>query len=224
MRGIATKTGPRGRAGGGPVDRHADVEDGDPVNRGVCEVGLRVRAARGAAGREAGGGGGGGRRRRLVRCVGCVLFETHEWPSLHESGTLRKSGRLAQERPLSRARAIEGRADRRAAGRGGMRISELSAATALPTCTIKYYLREGLLPAGHRSSRTTADYDATHMERLRLVRALIETGGLGLAAVRRVLTVIDAPDPQRLDGAGHRPGRPDGRRGSGADGGGRRRR
>ena len=80
-----------------------------------------------------------------------------------------------------------------------MRISELSAATDLPIGTIKYYLREGLLPAGHRSSRTTADYDATHMERLRLVRALIETGGLGLAAVRRVLTVIDAPDPQRLD-------------------------
>lgn len=80
-----------------------------------------------------------------------------------------------------------------------MRISELSAATDVPIGTIKYYLREGLLPAGHRSSRTTADYDATHVERLRLVRALIETGGLGLAAVRRVLTVIDAPDPQRLD-------------------------
>lgn len=80
-----------------------------------------------------------------------------------------------------------------------MRISELSAATDVPIGTIKYYLREGLLPAGHRSSRTTADYDVTHVERLRLVRALIETGGLGLAAVRRVLTVIDAPDPQRLD-------------------------
>lgn len=80
-----------------------------------------------------------------------------------------------------------------------MRISELSAATDVPIGTIKYYLREGLLPAGRRSSRTTADYDAAHAERLRLVRALVETGGLDLAAVRRVLIVIDAPDPQRLD-------------------------
>lgn len=80
-----------------------------------------------------------------------------------------------------------------------MRISELSAMTEVPIGTIKYYLREGLLPAGRRASRTTAEYDAAHVQRLRLVRALIETGGLGIAAVRRVLTVIDAPHPQRLD-------------------------
>ena len=80
-----------------------------------------------------------------------------------------------------------------------MRISELSAMTEVPIGTIKYYLREGLLPAGRRGSRTTAEYDAVHVERLRLVRALIETGDLGIAAVRRVLTVIDAPHPQRLD-------------------------
>lgn len=87
----------------------------------------------------------------------------------------------------------------RTAGEGGMRISELSATTDVPIGTIKYYLREGLLPAGHRSSRTTADYDDDHVERLRLIRALVRTGGLGIAAVRRVLAVIDDPDPQRLD-------------------------
>ncbi|APX33156.1 transcriptional regulator [Brachybacterium sp. P6-10-X1] len=80
-----------------------------------------------------------------------------------------------------------------------MRISELSATTDVPIGTIKYYLREGLLPAGRRSSRTTADYDDGHAERLRLIRALVQTGGLGIAAVRRVLAVIDDPDPQRLD-------------------------
>lgn len=80
-----------------------------------------------------------------------------------------------------------------------MRISELSATTDVPIGTIKYYLREGLLPAGRRSSRTTADYDEEHAERLRLIRALVETGGLGIAAVRRVIAVIDGPQSQRLD-------------------------
>ena len=80
-----------------------------------------------------------------------------------------------------------------------MKISELSAATDVPVGTIKYYLREGLLPAGERTSRTTARYGQGHVERIRLVRALTDAGGLGIDQVRRVITVIDADDPPRLD-------------------------
>ncbi|MBB5830190.1 MerR family transcriptional regulator [Brachybacterium aquaticum] len=80
-----------------------------------------------------------------------------------------------------------------------MRISELSARTDVAVGTIKYYLREGLVPPGRSTSRTTAEYDETHVERIRLVRALIQTGGLGLAAVRRVIEVVDGPAPERLD-------------------------
>lgn len=80
-----------------------------------------------------------------------------------------------------------------------MRISELSARSGLPVGTIKFYLREGLLPAGRRTSRTTAEYDDAHLERLRLVRALGDPGGLDLAAIRRVLAAIDTPDPRRID-------------------------
>lgn len=80
-----------------------------------------------------------------------------------------------------------------------MRISELSAAADVPVGTIKYYLREGLLAGGYRTSRTTAEYDEAHVERLRLIRALVGTGGLGIAAVRRVVAVIDGPSPERLD-------------------------
>jgi DNA-binding transcriptional MerR regulator len=80
-----------------------------------------------------------------------------------------------------------------------MRISALSERTGVPIGTIKYYLREGLLAPGERTSRTTAEYDESHVERLRLVRALIEAGGLGIAAVRRIVDVLDTPDPARLD-------------------------
>lgn len=80
-----------------------------------------------------------------------------------------------------------------------MKISELSAATDVPVGTIKYYLREGLLPPGERTSRTTARYQDAHVERIRLVRALTEAGGLGIAQVRRVLAVLDVDDASRLD-------------------------
>ncbi|GAA1723195.1 MerR family transcriptional regulator [Brachybacterium phenoliresistens] len=80
-----------------------------------------------------------------------------------------------------------------------MRISELSSASAVSVGTIKYYLREGLLPAGERTSRTTAEYTEAHLERLRLIRALLDEGGLGIDGVRRVLAALDVPDPAHLD-------------------------
>ena len=39
-----------------------------------------------------------------------------------------------------------------------MRIGELSRATEVPVPTIKYYLREGLLPHGELSSPNQASY------------------------------------------------------------------
>lgn len=80
-----------------------------------------------------------------------------------------------------------------------MRISELSAETGVAVATLKYYLREKLLHPGEARSRTQADYDESHVERVRLVRALTEAGGLSLAAVARVLEAIERPDIGRLD-------------------------
>jgi hypothetical protein len=57
-----------------------------------------------------------------------------------------------------------------------MRLSELSERSGVSIATIKYYLREGLLAPGRRVSATTADYDESHLRRLRLVRALIQSG------------------------------------------------
>jgi len=75
-----------------------------------------------------------------------------------------------------------------------VRISELSAASGVPLPTVKYYLREGLLPAGERTARNQADYDGGHLARLRLIRALIEIGGLSIADTRAVLAASDDPE------------------------------
>ncbi|MEV6364586.1 MerR family transcriptional regulator [Nocardia asteroides] len=75
-----------------------------------------------------------------------------------------------------------------------MRISELSERSGIAVATIKYYLREGLLPPGARTSPNQASYDESHLRRLRLVRALIEVGGLPVATVGEVIAAVDSPE------------------------------
>lgn len=72
-----------------------------------------------------------------------------------------------------------------------MWMSELAERSGLPVPTIKYYLREGLLPPGEAVGATRSRYDDTHVRRLRLVRALTEVAGMRLDDVRRVLVAID---------------------------------
>jgi DNA-binding transcriptional MerR regulator len=72
-----------------------------------------------------------------------------------------------------------------------MRISELAAVTGVTIPTIKFYLREGLLPSGKPRAANQADYDETHARRLRLIRAMTEVGGLRLRDVQAVLAAID---------------------------------
>src|ERR1700710_1263265 len=74
-----------------------------------------------------------------------------------------------------------------------MRVSELSAVSGVSLATIKYYLREGLLHPGRTLSANQADYDDDHVRRLRLVRALIDVGGLSIAQVLRTLAAVDDP-------------------------------
>lgn len=73
-----------------------------------------------------------------------------------------------------------------------MRMAELSRESGVPVATIKYYLREGLLPPGERTSPNQARYGDGHVRRLKLVRALLDVGGLSIASVRDVLDAIDS--------------------------------
>lgn len=78
-----------------------------------------------------------------------------------------------------------------------MRMAELSTRSGVSIPSIKFYLREGLLPAGERTSRTQASYSDDHLKRLRLIRALAETGGLSLSRIRQVLDHLRV-DPDSL--------------------------
>ncbi|MET7615480.1 MerR family transcriptional regulator [Streptomyces sp. NPDC005408] len=71
-----------------------------------------------------------------------------------------------------------------------MRISELSRRSGVSTATIKYYLREGLLPPGRPTAATQAEYGESHVQRLRLIRALIGVRGLTVSAAKDVLDAI----------------------------------
>lgn len=75
-----------------------------------------------------------------------------------------------------------------------MRISELSERSGIAAATIKYYTREGLLPAGERIGHNQTSYDEHHVARLRMIRALLSHGGLSVQTAKHVLDVIDDPD------------------------------
>jgi DNA-binding transcriptional MerR regulator len=73
-----------------------------------------------------------------------------------------------------------------------MRIAEVSRVTGVPVPTIKYYLREGLLPPGELTSPNQASYGDLHVRRLRLVRALVDLAGLPVVQVKEVLEGLDS--------------------------------
>lgn len=76
-----------------------------------------------------------------------------------------------------------------------MKLAELSERSGLSIPTIKYYIREKLLPAGRITARNQAVYDETHLHRLVIIRSLSEVARLSLQQTRAVLGVMDdAPD------------------------------
>lgn len=82
-----------------------------------------------------------------------------------------------------------------------MQISELSDRSGLTVQTIKFYIRQGLLPKGSAVSATRAEYGPAHLERLRLVSALREVGDLPVAAIREIVAAVeDGSGPHDLIG------------------------
>lgn len=71
-----------------------------------------------------------------------------------------------------------------------MRIGELAERTGVPAATIKFYLRERLLPPGEHGDGNVVEYGPLHVHRLMLIRALSETAGLSVAQIGEVLTVL----------------------------------
>ncbi|MBF6190884.1 MerR family transcriptional regulator [Nocardia implantans] len=84
-----------------------------------------------------------------------------------------------------------------------MRIAELSRASGVPAATIKYYVREGLLPSGVRTHRNQAEYSDAHVGRLRLIRALVDIGGVSIEAAKELLAALDSGSLSARDALGH---------------------
>ena len=72
-----------------------------------------------------------------------------------------------------------------------MRIAELKDRTGVAIPTLKFYLREGLLPSGDATAVNQAEYSENHVRRVRLIRSLVEIARLSLSDVRSVLDAVD---------------------------------
>ena len=67
-----------------------------------------------------------------------------------------------------------------------MRISELSVYTGISPTSIRYYLREGLMPQPLKTSKTMAYYNEEHLKTLMKIRELKEEG-LPLEAIKEIV-------------------------------------
>lgn len=78
-------------------------------------------------------------------------------------------------------------------------IQALAETSGVSVASIKFYLREGLLPPGDPSRPHRAYYDASHVRRLAVIRALRDVGGLSIDVIRRALAAVDAPRADAVD-------------------------
>lgn len=72
-----------------------------------------------------------------------------------------------------------------------MLVSELAERGDVPVATVKYYLREGLLPPGDMTGPRRAEYDESHLRRLRILRVLREVGGAPVSALRIIVDAVE---------------------------------
>ena len=71
-------------------------------------------------------------------------------------------------------------------------MRDLERASGVGRETIRYYIREGLLPEPQRESRNSAIYSEEHVARLRTIKRLQEERYLPLAVIRTLMKTQDA--------------------------------
>ncbi|WP_028606123.1 Cd(II)/Pb(II)-responsive transcriptional regulator [Ottowia thiooxydans] len=74
-----------------------------------------------------------------------------------------------------------------------MKIGDLATASGTPTDTIRYYEREGLLPAAARTEANYRQYEKAHLEQLLFIRHCRNLD-MSLDEVRELLAVRNAPE------------------------------
>ena len=75
-----------------------------------------------------------------------------------------------------------------------LRMRELELATGVGRETIRFYIREGLLPQPERPARNVALYDESFVERIRLINELKTKRYLPLHVIRRILEESEGPN------------------------------
>src|SRR5437016_11472300 len=73
-------------------------------------------------------------------------------------------------------------------------IGQLARATAVPTSTIRFYERRGLLKPDARTVSNYRSYSANSAERLRFIRAA-QSSGFSLKDIRAMLALTHSDDP-----------------------------
>lgn len=82
-------------------------------------------------------------------------------------------------------------------------ISELSRITGTPATTIRFYMREGMLPPPERRGKTRAYYGSLHVKRLRDIRKMREKSELSIREIKDLLAAsgrgLDKNEPAPFD-------------------------
>jgi DNA-binding transcriptional MerR regulator len=72
-----------------------------------------------------------------------------------------------------------------------VKISELERITGVPQSTIRYYVKEGLLPQPTKVNKSMAYYDESCVERIALVRELQEKRYYPLSVIKNIISRMD---------------------------------
>jgi DNA-binding transcriptional MerR regulator len=72
-----------------------------------------------------------------------------------------------------------------------IKISELERITGVPQSTIRYYVKEGILPQPTKVNKSMAYYDESCVERIALVRELQEKKYYPLSVIKNIISRID---------------------------------
>ena len=75
--------------------------------------------------------------------------------------------------------------------RKAMTISELASFSDIPLSTIKFYIRESLIPGPKKARGTRAYYDEGHLRRLKLIKKIQIEGNIPLSKIKEIIGMIE---------------------------------
>jgi DNA-binding transcriptional MerR regulator len=80
-----------------------------------------------------------------------------------------------------------------------VKLGELARESGATTATLKFWMREGVLPSGELRNQTTAVYGQRHLDRIALIQTLRTEFDAPIAGIRELTALIDRPDAVPLD-------------------------